>query len=41
MDFLERGVRRLNVEVYDRTYRIHDGEILQVDPPAGRILPWP
>jgi carbonic anhydrase len=22
-------------------YRIHDGEILQFDPPTGRFLPWP
>ncbi|HEU0290889.1 MAG TPA: hypothetical protein VFR39_09080 [Burkholderiales bacterium] len=22
-------------------YRIHDGEILQFDPPTGKFLPWP
>ena len=22
-------------------YRIHDGEILQLDSPTGKFLPWP
>jgi carbonic anhydrase len=36
-----RRLRRGDLKLHGWVYRIHDGEILQMDPRTGDFLPWP
>jgi carbonic anhydrase len=36
-----RRLRKRNISLHGWVYRIHDGEILQLDPRTGNFLPWP
>lgn len=38
---VKRRFRQGKLALHGWVYRIHDGEILQFDPPTGRFLPWP
>jgi carbonic anhydrase len=36
-----RAIRRRRIALHGWVYRIHDGEILQLDPRTGAFRPWP
>ena len=36
-----RRLKQRNISLHGWVYRIHDGEILQMDPRTGDFLPWP
>jgi carbonic anhydrase len=36
-----RRLRQRKLALHGWVYRIHDGEILQLDPPTGQFHPWP
>jgi carbonic anhydrase len=39
--FVKRRFHQGKLGLHGWMYHLHDGEILQFDPPTGRFLPWP